>query len=245
MSLSFGTDGVRGVANTELTPELALALGRATARVLGPTPSVVVGRDTRRSGPMLEAAFVAGLAGSAPTGVERTDVVLTALLAAVVTALGARATPVALAVSAAVPTIAFSGVTDVQQEAWDLVEGLAPAYGDHWWYISLLAFTRQDQGRFEEAGWLAESALTCEPSSGHAVHAQTHVNYETGQHESGRAWLDHWVAESDHSLPGAAIKSPVKATHRPSMFASRLMEPTVCPGVGTTVNTSSPNGSRA
>lgn len=61
MSLSFGTDGVRGVANTELTPELALALGRATARVLGPTPSVVVGRDTRRSGPLLEAAFVAGL----------------------------------------------------------------------------------------------------------------------------------------------------------------------------------------
>ena len=48
-----------------------------------------------------------------------------------------------LAASAAVPTIAFSGVTDVQQEAWDLVEGLAPAYGDHWWYISLLAFTRQ------------------------------------------------------------------------------------------------------
>ena len=62
MTLSFGTDGVRGVANTELTTELALALGRATARVLGPTPSVVVGRDTRRSGPMLEAAFVAGLA---------------------------------------------------------------------------------------------------------------------------------------------------------------------------------------
>src|SRR5690606_29384696 len=62
VSLSFGTDGVRGLANAELTPELALALGRATARVLGPTPSVVVGRDTRRSGPMLEAAFVAGLA---------------------------------------------------------------------------------------------------------------------------------------------------------------------------------------
>ena len=91
------------------------------------------------------------------------------------------------------PTIAFSGVTDVQQEAWDLVEGLAPAYGDHWWYISLLAFTRQDQGRFEEAGLLAESALSCEPSSGHAVHAQTHVLYETGKHEAGRVWLDHWV----------------------------------------------------
>jgi uncharacterized NAD(P)/FAD-binding protein YdhS/tetratricopeptide (TPR) repeat protein len=104
-----------------------------------------------------------------------------------------------LAVSAAVPTIAFSGVIDLQQEAWDLVEGLAPAYGDHWWYISLLAFTRQDQSRFEEAGLLAESALACEPASGHAAHAQTHVMYETGQHEEGRAWLDHWVTETGRS----------------------------------------------
>jgi phosphoglucosamine mutase len=52
----FGTDGVRGVANEELTAELALAIGRATARVL-PGPAFVVGRDTRRSGPLLQAAF--------------------------------------------------------------------------------------------------------------------------------------------------------------------------------------------
>jgi phosphoglucosamine mutase len=57
----FGTDGVRGVANEELTAELALALGRAAARVL-PAPIFVVGRDTRRSGPLLQAAFSAGLA---------------------------------------------------------------------------------------------------------------------------------------------------------------------------------------
>ncbi len=116
-----------------------------------------------------------------------------------------------LAASAAVPTIAFSGVTDVQQEAWDLVEGLAPAYGDHWWYISLLAFTRQDQSRFDEAGMLAESALSCEPSSGHAVHAQTHVLYETGQHEGGRVWLDHWVAESGR---GASHRAPLRLARR-------------------------------
>jgi phosphoglucosamine mutase len=60
-SARFGTDGVRGVANEELTAELALALGRATARVL-PAPAFVVGRDTRRSGPLLQAAFAAGLA---------------------------------------------------------------------------------------------------------------------------------------------------------------------------------------
>jgi phosphoglucosamine mutase len=57
----FGTDGVRGVANEELTADLALALGRATARVL-PAPTFVVGRDTRLSGPLLQAAFSAGLA---------------------------------------------------------------------------------------------------------------------------------------------------------------------------------------
>ncbi len=119
----------------------------------------------------------------------------------------------ALAVSVAVPTIAFSGVTDIQQEAWDLVEGLAPVYGDHWWYISLLAFTRQDQGRFDEAGLLAESALFCEPSSGHAVHAQTHVMYETGRHESGRTWLDHWVAESGRSASHRAHFSWHAALH--------------------------------
>jgi phosphoglucosamine mutase len=59
--LKFGTDGVRGVANAELTPELALALGRAAARVLGGS-RFAVGRDTRRSGPLLEAALCAGVA---------------------------------------------------------------------------------------------------------------------------------------------------------------------------------------
>jgi phosphoglucosamine mutase len=67
--LKFGTDGVRGIANVELTPEIVLALGRAAARTL-PGWVVIVGRDTRRSGPMLEAALAAGFAG------EGVDVVL-------------------------------------------------------------------------------------------------------------------------------------------------------------------------
>lgn len=64
MSLSFGTDGVRGVANVELTPEFTMALGRAAARVLGSgyEHPFLVGRDTRVSGTMLEAALTAGLA---------------------------------------------------------------------------------------------------------------------------------------------------------------------------------------
>jgi phosphoglucosamine mutase len=64
----FGTDGVRGVANADLSPDLALALGRAATRLHRERgverPTVVVGRDTRRSGPMLEDALAAGIASA-------------------------------------------------------------------------------------------------------------------------------------------------------------------------------------
>jgi phosphoglucosamine mutase len=60
----FGTDGIRGRANEEpLTPELAVAFGRAVAAKFGrPNQSVIIGRDTRLSGPMLEQAVAAGVA---------------------------------------------------------------------------------------------------------------------------------------------------------------------------------------
>jgi len=65
MGRLFGTDGVRGVANRELTAELVLALGSAAARRLARGPDsrsvAVVGRDPRASGEMLEAAVIAGL----------------------------------------------------------------------------------------------------------------------------------------------------------------------------------------
>ena len=59
----FGTDGVRGLAGTELTAEIALALGRAGAmESAAARPQVLIVRDTRESGPMLEAALAAGVA---------------------------------------------------------------------------------------------------------------------------------------------------------------------------------------
>ena len=69
MSLRFGTDGVRGVANTELTPELAVSLGRAAVRAIG-AGRWLVGRDTRRSGPLLAAALSAGLASEGASVVD-------------------------------------------------------------------------------------------------------------------------------------------------------------------------------
>lgn len=64
MGRLFGTDGVRGVANSELTPELAFKLGKAGAHVLSKTkekPVVLIGKDTRLSGDMLEDALSAGV----------------------------------------------------------------------------------------------------------------------------------------------------------------------------------------
>lgn len=66
MSRLFGTDGVRGVANSELTPELVFRLGEAAGHFLAQEGKgrIVVGRDTRRSGHMLEAALVSGITSS-------------------------------------------------------------------------------------------------------------------------------------------------------------------------------------
>jgi phosphoglucosamine mutase len=61
MTLKFGTDGVRGVAGIDLTPELVVALGRAAVRALGSEVPFVIARDPRRSGPMLEAALIGGI----------------------------------------------------------------------------------------------------------------------------------------------------------------------------------------
>ena len=63
MSRLFGTDGVRGVANSVLTPELAFKLGRAVTKYFAKEgkPEILIGRDTRLSGKMLESALAAGI----------------------------------------------------------------------------------------------------------------------------------------------------------------------------------------
>ena len=81
MSRLFGTDGIRGVANVELRPTTAYALGRATAHRLAPGGgAIVVGQDTRRSGDLFVAAITAG-AASLGSDVHRVGVVPTPALA--------------------------------------------------------------------------------------------------------------------------------------------------------------------
>jgi hypothetical protein len=100
----------------------------------------------------------------------------------------------AVLLSVAMPTIAFAGVTEVPEEAWAIVEGAAPAYGDDPWFVGLLAFVRQEQRRYDDAMTLSCAALSTDPTAGHAAHARAHAHYETGDHIAGLAWMDAWVS---------------------------------------------------
>ncbi|HEV3153382.1 MAG TPA: phosphoglucosamine mutase [Candidatus Baltobacteraceae bacterium] len=110
MGKFFGTDGVRGVANSELTPELAFAIGRAGATVLAHSSErhrpVIVGRDTRLSGTMLEAAIVAGVT-SVGRDVVSVGIVPTPAIAAITVRTGAAA---GIMISASHNPIADNGI---------------------------------------------------------------------------------------------------------------------------------------
>jgi len=110
MARLFGTDGVRGVANRELTAELVVRLGRAAGQVLvqgeAEHPLVLVGRDPRRSGEMIEAAIASGLC-SAGMEVTLVGVVPTAAMAHLVRARAARA---AAMISASHNPYEFNGI---------------------------------------------------------------------------------------------------------------------------------------
>lgn len=93
MARLFGTDGVRGVANRDLTPELVFQLGYAAARVLcenQDNPFFVVGKDTRYSGDMLESALISGVL-SAGVDVVQLGVLPTPGVAYVTRSMGATA----------------------------------------------------------------------------------------------------------------------------------------------------------
>ena len=68
MSKLFGTDGVRGIANSELTYELAIKIGKAAAKILAngknTRPKILIGKDTRISSDMLESALFTGICSS-------------------------------------------------------------------------------------------------------------------------------------------------------------------------------------
>ncbi|MBH0167430.1 phosphoglucosamine mutase [Fictibacillus sp. 7GRE50] len=121
MGKYFGTDGVRGVANTELTPELAFKLGRFGGYVLTKNterPKILIGRDTRISGQMLEGALVAGLL-SIGAEVMRLGVISTPGVAFLTKALGAQA---GVMISASHNPVADNGIKFFGADGFKLLD---------------------------------------------------------------------------------------------------------------------------
>lgn len=195
------TDGAAEQFARAVTIDPGFALGHAALALLGaewgapvdvPAALAAAREAAERRADERERSFVAAVTARAgdPAGADADSPGARALLRHIT-----EHPRDALAVSAAVPTIAFGGITSGKR-TWDLVEGLAKDYGRDWWYSGELAFVRQEQGRWEEAEDLAVHALAEQPAAGHAVHARTHVYYETGQHGAGLSWLDAWIGEN-------------------------------------------------
>ncbi|MBQ4569273.1 MAG: phosphoglucosamine mutase [Ruminococcus sp.] len=124
MGRLFGTDGARGVANTELTCELAMNIGRAAAMVLTSSevehPTFVIGKDTRISGDMLEGALVAGLC-SVGANVKILGVVPTPAVAYLVSKYKADA---GIMISASHNPYEFNGIKLFNDEGYKLPDEL-------------------------------------------------------------------------------------------------------------------------
>lgn len=121
MGKYFGTDGVRGVANTELTPELAFKLGRFGGYILTKDtdkPKILIGRDTRISGQMLEGALIAGLL-SIGAEVMRLGVISTPGVAFLTKAIGAQA---GVMISASHNPVADNGIKFFGADGFKLLD---------------------------------------------------------------------------------------------------------------------------
>ncbi|MBQ6895591.1 MAG: phosphoglucosamine mutase [Oscillospiraceae bacterium] len=122
MARLFGTDGVRGVAGSELTPELAINIGRAAAMVLtkhtNKKAKVLIGKDTRISGDMLESALSAGLC-SVGADVQLCGVVPTPAIAYLVKKYGCDA---GVVISASHNPMEFNGIKIFNGEGYKLAD---------------------------------------------------------------------------------------------------------------------------
>ena len=124
MGVLFGTDGVRGIANEDLSCELAMKIGRATAKVLSgiseKRPTILIGKDTRVSSDMLESAISAGIC-SVGADVMLLGIIPTPAVAYLVKKYGATA---GIVISASHNTVEFNGIKIFNSEGFKLADEL-------------------------------------------------------------------------------------------------------------------------
>ena len=107
----------------------------------------------------------------------------------------------ALLLRQAIFAISFSGAMRPKEEMLALLDQVAPAYGDDWYFLSQYAMALQDLNRLEEARRFAERSLVLHPRSASGVHPVAHVFYESNDHSAGAAFLGGWLTDYEPHAP--------------------------------------------
>jgi len=93
--------------------------------------------------------------------------------------------------------IAFSGRPDHHEAQRALLEGLAPRWGEDWWFLTYLGWSRVETDDPRGGGALVERALALNPRNAHGAHARTHARVELGEASEGTAFLEDWLRDYD------------------------------------------------
>lgn len=89
--------------------------------------------------------------------------------------------------------IGFGGGQDRLEANFALLDSVADAYGDDWWFLGAYGFAHNELGRHAEARRLVQRALERNAHSGYGAHAMAHIFFETGDHSAGAAFLESWL----------------------------------------------------
>ena len=91
----------------------------------------------------------------------------------------------------------FSGDPAHEEQLYRLLDSLAPAYGQDWWFDTVHSFAACETGRLDLAWTLIERSLAQHPHNGHAAHFRTHVLYERGESATASEYLESWLPRLD------------------------------------------------
>jgi tetratricopeptide (TPR) repeat protein len=93
--------------------------------------------------------------------------------------------------------IGFSGRQEREEELYQLLRGLAPHYGDDWWFNCVFAFAASESGRLDEAWALIEPSMAANPRNAHGAHIRVHVLHEMGEMARALEFLERWMPGFD------------------------------------------------
>ena len=93
--------------------------------------------------------------------------------------------------------IGFSGRQEREEELYRFLSGLAPHYGDDWWFGCVHAFAACESGRLDEAWRLIEPSMAANPRNAHGAHIRVHVLHEMGEMARAMDYLESWMPGFD------------------------------------------------